>query len=267
MEIIVPAWQPLTPRGVAAFAQAPWRRLLLVQFIVALCVALAVAWFVFDRYFPIISNAIARLPAGSEVRYQQLVWRGESPLMLAENRFLALNVDVERTGALRPVAHVQIEFTRTTMVMRSLFGFLELPYPSGWRVALHRETAEPFWGAWRPALLAGTILAVIVGLHLSWFGLATLYVVPVWLLGFYLNRQLSWRGSWRMSGAALVPGALLMLAGLSFYNLGVMDLVAFLFVFVAHIVLGWAYIIAGLFVAPRDSERLPKNPFTRAARK
>ena len=29
------AWEPLTPLGVAAFAQAPLRRLLLVQFLVA----------------------------------------------------------------------------------------------------------------------------------------------------------------------------------------------------------------------------------------
>jgi hypothetical protein len=33
------AWQPVTPQGISAFAHAPWRRLLLVQLIVAMLVA------------------------------------------------------------------------------------------------------------------------------------------------------------------------------------------------------------------------------------
>src|SRR5688572_4766444 len=107
------AWQPLTPRGVAAFAHAPLRRLLLVQFLVALLVAGVVAWFFADRYFPLVSKAIAQLPAASEVRGGQLNWQGASPLLLAENRFLALSVDLEQSGKARSVAHVQIEFSRT----------------------------------------------------------------------------------------------------------------------------------------------------------
>ena len=95
------AWQPLTPRGVAAFVQAPLRRLLLVQFIVALAVAMGVALLCYDRYVPVIEGAIAKLPAASQVRQQQLEWWGNSPVVLGENRFLALTVDLERTGQLR----------------------------------------------------------------------------------------------------------------------------------------------------------------------
>jgi len=168
------AWQPLTPRGVAAFVQAPLRRLLLVQFIVALAVALGVALVCYDRYVPVIDVAIEKLPASSQVRQQQLEWRGNSPMTLAENRCLALTVDLERTGQLRPVAHLQFEFSRTNIVARSLFGYVELPYANGWTVAASREALQPLWGAWLPALLAGVIMLVLLWLFASWFGLRSL---------------------------------------------------------------------------------------------
>src|SRR6478609_1118273 len=154
------AWQPLTPRGVAAFVQAPLRRLLLVQFIVALAVALGVALLCYDRYVPVIEGAIAKLPAASRVRQQQLEWRGNSPMTLAENRCLALTVDLDRTGQLRPVAHLQFEFSRTNIVARSRGGYAELPYENGWTVAASREALQPLWGAWLPALLAEVMLSV-----------------------------------------------------------------------------------------------------------
>ena len=50
------AWEPLTPRGVAAFARANFSRLLLVQFIVALLAAASVVWFLDDGCFPTISD-------------------------------------------------------------------------------------------------------------------------------------------------------------------------------------------------------------------
>jgi hypothetical protein len=263
------AWQPLTPRGVAAFASAPWRRLLLVQFVVAMTVAAAVAWFLYHRYFPLVSSAILQLPAAAQIRQQQLHWQGDSPVLLAENPFLALSVDVKRTGELRSIAHVQVELTQTAVLFHSLFGSCEWRYPPGWIVALNRDEAQPFWGAWRPVVMAGIVVSVIALLFGSWMALAILYVVPVWLFGLYLNRQLTVRGSWRLSGAALMPGAMLMVVGLSFYDLGVIDLVSFLFVFAAHLLLGWGYtFFAVLALSPEVSEsRSHKNPFPRAERK
>ncbi|MGC3958003.1 MAG: hypothetical protein QM813_08710 [Verrucomicrobiota bacterium] len=257
------AWQPLTPKGVAAFAYAPLRRLLLVQFIVAIAVAVGVALLCYDRYVPVIEAAIEKLPASSQVRQQQFDWRGNSPVVLAENRFLSLMVDLDRTGQLRPVAHAQLEFSRTNIVVRSLFGYVELPYAKGWTMAVSREELLPRWGAWRPALLAGVIGAVLVSLFASWLGLAFFYTLPVWWLGFFLNRELSWSRSWKLSGAALMPGALLMLAGISFYDLGVTDLVGMLFLLAAHLVVGWVYLGLGIWAAARvgsvAGER--KNPF------
>jgi len=257
------AWQPLTPRGVAAFAHAPLRRLLLVQLLVALLVALAVAWFLHDCYFPVISAAIAHLPATGEVRSGQLNWPGESPVLLAENRFLAVSVDLAQSGQLRSVAQVQFEFGRTDCFARSLFGYAEIKYPSGWIIAANRGDLEPRWGAWQPALLAGAMVMVIGGLFAAWIFLATLFAGPVWLLGYFLNRDLSLRGSWRLCGAALLPGALMLVAAISCYDVGVMDLVQLTFVYGAHLLLGWIFIFVSPFFVPRivGDQNAPPNPF------
>lgn len=261
------AWQPFTPCGVAAFAAAPLRRLLLVQLIVAFLVALGVAWFCYDRYVPVITSAIEKLPAEGRIRQQQLEWPGNSPVVLAENQFLCLTVDLERTGQLRSVAHLQFDFCRSRVVIHSILGYAEVTYPKGWVIAANREELQPLWGAWRPALLVGLMAVVILWLLVSWFGLALAYVLPLSLLGFFLNRQLDRGSGWRLGGAALLPGALLMLAGISFYDLGALDLVGLAFVFVAHLVAGWVYLVLGLLALPRVKTETgtSKNPF--AARK
>jgi len=259
------AWQPLTPSGVAAFALAPLRRLLLVQFIVAILVAAGVAWFCYDRYVPVISNAIAKLPATGQIQGRELDWRGISPVMLGENSFLALSVAVEQRMQLRSVTDVQCEFSRKTVAIHSLFGYVQLPYPEGWIIPANREQLQPLWGAWLPALLVLVMLGVVVGLFVSWFALAALYAVPVWWFGFFLDRRLSWGGSWKLSGAALLPGALLMLLAISCYDLGVMRLVGLLAVFVAHFIMGWVYLVLGLLATPRDKTPAAitaRNPFT-----
>lgn len=258
-----PVWQPLTPRGVAAFAHGTLRRLLLVQLIVAMLVGVAFVWFLSDAYFPIISRAISQLPAGAEIKQSALTWSGDSPILLAENRFLAVSVDLEESAQIRSVAHLQCELSRTRLSVRSLFGYLTVNYPLGWRIAVNREELQPLWGAWRPTILFGALAVVVIGLFVTWFVLATLFTVPVWWWGFYLNRDLNLRASWRLSSAALLPGAFLMLVALSFYDLGIMDLVQMTFVFVVHLALGWVYLgVSPLFV-PRASDAPPvaKNPF------
>ena len=123
------AWQPVTPQGVAAFAHARLRRLLLVQFIVAFLVGGGIAWFIYDSYFPVITTAIEQLPESGDVRNGRLAWKGETPTVLADGRFLALTVDMEHAGRQRSVAHLHFEFGRTNVFIHSLLGYAELDYP------------------------------------------------------------------------------------------------------------------------------------------
>lgn len=258
------AWQPITPQGVAAFARAPWRRLLLVQFIVALAVGLAVAAFVQQAYFPVITTAIEQLPNSGDIRHGRWDWSGETPMLLSENNFFSLSVDTTHAGKLRSTAHLQIEFGSTNLLIHSMLGYMDIQYPGGWVMSANRQELNPLWGAWQPHLLAFTVAGVAILLMASWYALATLYAGPVWFLGFFLNCDLDWRRSWRFCGAALLPGALLMLAAISFYALGVMDLVQLGFMYAAHIVVSWVYLSVAIFSVPKVKEgQTPKNPFDR----
>ena len=263
MDAPIPAaWQPVTPQGVAAFAHAPWRRLLLVQLIVALLVGIATAWFIQLSYYPTITSAIEQLPVKGVIRAGKLTWNSAQPTVLAAGRFLALTVDLDHAGQKRTVADVQFEFGRTNVFIHSLLGYAVVNYPRDWVFASNRNEIEPLWGAWRPPILVLTVLGVAAALMASWYLLATLYAGPIWLLGFYLNRDLDWRRSWRFCGATLLPGAILMLFAISFYTLGVMDLVQLSFVYASHLVLGWVYLLVALFFVRRVGETsAPKNPF------
>jgi len=259
------AWQPLTPRGVAAFADAPWRRLLVVQFVFAILAAAAIVWFLSVAWFPVVTTAIRRLPDRGEIRAGALNWMGDSPQSLAENHFLALTVDLNHSGSLRSPSHVQVEIGRREARIISLFGYVPVRYPDDrWIVAFNRQGLEPWWGAWRPPILWLTAMAVIAGLMIVWATLASLYALPIWLAGFFANRDLNALKSWKLAGAALMPGALLMTIGIFFYGAGVLDVVQLLAVTVAHYAVGWGYAIAAIFSRPKVSapELLKGNPFT-----
>jgi len=257
------AWEPITPRGVAAFARAKVGRLLIMQFLVALLVAAAVVWFLYDGCFPTIREAIRQMPGEGEIRSGQLDWHGDSPRLLAEGRFLAFSVDLDRAGDIRSPAHLQVEFGRDGILFRSLFGYLETRYPNGWVIAFNRTELQPWLGAWRPWLLTIAAAGVIVYFMLSWAALATLYAVPAWLIAFYANRDLNFCASWKLSGAVLMPGALLMGGAILFYDLAVLDLVHMMFVFGAHLLVGWVYLIVSpWFLTPDCSGPAgKKNPF------
>jgi hypothetical protein len=256
------AWEPFTPRGVAAFAHARFGRLLFVQIIVALIAAAAVTWFLDDSIFPVVKTAIQNLPDAGEIRSSKLDWRGDSPKLLAEGRFLALDVDLNHSGKINSTADVQIEFGKETVWSSALLGRTEISYPSGQVFSFNRTELEPLWGAWTSTILFAAFVATSIGLLASWWLLATIYFLPIWIFGFFTNRDLNFRASWKLSGAALMPGALLMAAGVLLYDFGAVDLVQFGFIFGAHFVLGWIYLFVSLLFVPTIPSALPKgNPF------
>ncbi|MGH7954035.1 MAG: hypothetical protein ACREFE_19240 [Limisphaerales bacterium] len=256
------AWEPLTPRGVAAFAHARFRRLLAVQMIVALIVAAAVVWFLYDACFPTIRAAIQNLPAAGEIRSGQLNWHGDSPKMLAEGRFLAFDVDLNHTGQIQSTADLQIEFGKNSVRIFSLFGYTDFQYPPDQMISFNRAELEPLWGAWSAEILFLAGMAVLIGLPIIWAIFSTIYFLPIWILGFFANRDLDFRASWKFSGAALMAAALLVAAAILFYDFGFLDLIALIFIYGAHFVLGWIYLFISLLFVPRTSRAMPKgNPF------
>jgi hypothetical protein len=257
------AWEPLTPPGVAAFASASLRRLWLVQFLVAILAAVCVVWCLDADWFPVIRAAIRRLPTEGVIRSGRLTWSGESSARLAENQFLSLAVDLRHEGTMRSTAHVQVELGERDVLLISLLGKVPIKYPRAYVIACNRGELDPWWGAWAPFILAIAAGAVILGLMLIWAFLALVYAPVAWLVAFFANRELTFRGSYLLCGAALMPGALWMIASMALYGLGVMDLLKLLIATAAHFVIGWAYVVGTPFWRPRvlDPSTKPGNPF------
>ena len=255
------AWEPLTPRGVAAFARASFERLFVVQSVFALIAAAAVVWFLSDDVYPVIDAAIEELPDAGAIRGGKLDWRDDSPVLLSEGKILSLGVDLNHEGQLRSPSDFQLEFGRDSVVIFSLFGEGEVYYPSGYIIAANHRDARPAWGAWSPNVLALAAIGTFFGLLATWAMLATIYFLPVWVICFFANRDLNFRASWKLAGAALMPGAAFMSLALVLYEFRMFDLVQFCFAFGMHLVIGWIY----LFVSPMFLNRaLPaekKNPF------
>jgi hypothetical protein len=261
------AWQPLTPRGIVAFSRAPLRRLLLVQFLFALLAAVALVWFLRTAWFPTVRQAVSQLPARGAVKSGKLNWFDDSPRLLAEGHFLAFVVDTNHTGTLHSPAQIQVEFGRDDIFFYSLAGYREWPYPKEWNFGFNRAELQPWWGAWEPPVQWLAFAGMLFWCLASWTLLATLYFIPVWFGGFFSNRDLNLRQSWKLSAAALMPGALLMIAAIFAYGFGVLDLVQLAAVVGTHIVVSWVYLIWGVWISPKAlaSTTAPENPFASKA--
>lgn len=255
------AWEPVTPRGVAAFARASFERLFIVQAVFALLAAAAVVWLLSDGIFPTIDATIESLPDSGSIHGGRLDWRDDSPVILAETSILAVSVDLDHSGTLLAPADFQVELGRNTLCVYSLFGQAELNYPSGYSIALNQPEARPVWGAWAPNLLAIAAIGTFFGMLLVWALLATVYCLPVWLICFFANRDLNLFACWRLAGAALMPGAALMSLSLVLYDWRVFDLVQLCFAFGMHLVIGWIYLFVSPLFLNRTKPAEKKNPF------
>lgn len=261
------AWQPLTPRGVLAFARAPLRRLLLVQFIFALLAGMALVWFLRTAWFPTVRQGIAQLPAHGEMKSGKLNWSADSPQLLAEGHFLAFVVDTKHTGTLRSPAQIQVEFGRDDIFFYSLAGYREWPYPPEWNFGFNRADVQPWWGAWEPPIQGLAFGGMLAWCLASWTLLATLYFLPVWLGGYFANRDLNLRQSWKLAGAALMPGALVMILTILLYGFGLLDLVQLAAAVGVHFIVTWVYLVWCVWISPKlvASTVPPRNPFASKA--
>jgi hypothetical protein len=121
---------------------------------------------------------------------------------------------------------------------------------------------EPWWGAWRPVVLVAAGLAVVVWLLLVWTVLAWIYAPAAKLVAWFCDRQLTWPGAWRLAGAALLPGAVLMALGLVLYGGQMVDVFGLGYFGTVHFLVGWVYLLAAPVFAPRvSSSQIIRNPF------
>ena len=254
------AWQPFTPKGIAAFAGATFGRLFIVQVVVALLAAGAVVWFLSAVWFPGVEEAIRNVSGDGAVRAGHLDITGQMTERLVTNRFLTFAIDTQSQKAHAYSADVFVVLRSGYYEVCSLFGCRTFRYPVQ-STAFNRLELEARWGAWKPFLLGIAAVVVIFSLLFSWWLLATIYFLFVRTFAFFADREVTFGGSWRLCGAALLAGAVLLIAGVVGYGFGVVDVVRLLLIAVLHVIAPWVLIIFATRALPRVTAKIPKNPF------
>ena len=258
------AWQPFTPRGVAAFAGATYARVFILQVVVALLATATTIWFLKAIAFPVVGEGLRRLPDKGAIVNGELNWPREPFEILQERRpFLAFLVDLDGKMQSNGLADLSVQFRKRVCQVCSPFGCAVWPYPKDYQIEFNRPELEPRWDAWVPIIIGWTVVGVPLLLYSSWGLLAALYFLPAWLLGYYTNRDLSLGGSWRLSLAGLMPGAVLLTASIVLYGSAIFDLLHLLTMLGVHIVVGWVYVVCGVLARPRLQAALSLggNPF------
>ena len=256
------AWQPFTPRGVAAFAHATLTRTVLIQLAVAALVAFALLWFLRVAWSPVVTEAIQHLPEAGLIQRGELIFAGEPVERLAENKRLALVVDLAGTREAGHIADLEILFEKKRVVLRGPLGTWWQPYDGRYSYSFNRPELGPWWGAWQWPILALVALATVLSMLAMWWSLALCYVPLVKLIAFFADRVVTWRGAWRLSAAALLPGAALVALALVLHGFGAVDLLGFALLYALHLLAGLIFNCTSPFFLPKISEVAARqNPF------
>ena len=256
------AWQPFTPRGVAAFAHATVSRLFLVQLVVAVLIAAALVLGLRAAWVPVISEAITHLPEAGVIRRGELSLAGEPNRRLAGNAQLAFSIALHGEPAGGSSSDLEITFEKNRFALCGHLGCGWWPYDPRSIIAFNRLALEPWWGAWRGPLLGVTALLTIIVLLVLWWTVGLLYLPLVKFIAFFNDRAVTWGGAWRVATAALLPGALLLAVGLLLYGAGLLDLFRFALLYLLHIIAGLVFVVTSPLFLPRHfNQSTGANPF------
>lgn len=260
-----PAWLPLTPRSVAAFAGASLRRLVIVQLLLAAALAVLMVATVQDTWFADVRLLIANLPAEGAIRGGRLQWTNEIPARLLEDRYLAVAVDPERTGALGQEADLTLLLGDTNAYCASVLGYAAVPYPTDYAISLRRDDVAAWWGAREIFMVGGVGVATALFWLIIWWLLASVYWLVAWLIGAVSNRDLPPSAAWKLAAAAQLPGVVVFAAALASYRFGWLNLLRLGYGFALCQAVAWFYVLVAPWLASRAPARPAKeNPFTHA---
>lgn len=229
----------------------------------------AALWFFFHAWVPVIEAALGQFPDRAAIRGGHLEWAGPTPIVLAENRWLALGVNPHAASPASIVADVWIELREAELRMHSRLGYWGIPYPQESVLGLDRIPLQSRWGAWQPAILLLAGLGVIASIQSVWLALSLLIWGPLHILAGLLRRGLSSRDTFRLALGGWLPAALWLAIAFLLYGLNRLGFEVFLLALVLHAAVAPAAAAVMLALLPRGAgadiparaDRRPENPF------
>ncbi len=255
-------WQPLTPGGAAAFAGASLTRLFVVQLLFALGTALSVVFFIATNVSPVIGDFVRQIPEETVMSRGEVIGLGDAK-PAAGAAFLS--VSLSATAAVVPdrPADLEVRLGATNASACGLLGCAALPYAPTWTFALGRGHLEPKWGAWKPLLYMVAGLVVVAALILLWAAWATIWFLPVRMVAFFADCDLTLAGAWKLSAAAQMPGSVVLALGVVLYALRILDLPLLAGTVAVHLLVSWVHVPWALLSRPRQEKvvKAKGNPF------
>ena len=261
------AWHPFTGGGIAAFADATARRVLLFMVVFAAATAGSFAWVLWTGWWPVFDQAAAAFPGDPAVLSAgRLAWPDAVPRILADSPQFGIAHRPEDAEPAGRTADLQLELTRTHLRLAGIAGFVDLPWPQELSLSLDRRGAVAGWGAWRWPLLAGLFGIAAVLLLALWTLLATLHAVPAWLAGLIFRRSLSLSEAWKLCAAGTLIGGSVLGAALFGYSVRLFPWPILAAAAAAQLVPVWIWTAWAVIERPaRPPKETPrpkaKNPF------
>lgn len=255
-------WQPLTPRGAAAFARASLNLVCGFQLAVAALLAVSLVWFLHVAVFPVVRQGIQQLPEEGVIGMGELHLPPETPVVVAENEWLALRVDLEAPADQALVRDLELRFGPNALRACTGLGCITFIYPPNWTIPFNKMDLAPWWDAWQSMLAAAAAFGLFSSLLLIWWILATLYAPLPRVLAYFSDRELTLDGAWRMAAASLLAGAVFMGFGILALGMGWIHLTKLLLFFLVHLIIPIVYVVVGTSVLPpRPRHSTGPNPF------
>ncbi len=242
---------PLTFGGVAAYSRAtPGQCALRCGIWAAVCAALW-GWSIGSAWIPGVELALSKLPEKVAFRAGRLAWPTPHPILLANDRFLSLIVNPGAEPTVDRTSDIQVEFGVSELRCRSFLGWIRFPYPAALDGDFGRDSALPWWDAWKPSLLVALALILWLLLLISWTVIGSAYTMPALVIARILRKRATVSQVWRICVAAMLPaGAFVTVAAISYASnrIGLLLLCVF---WAGHWVVGWIYLVGGIACFPK----------------
>ena len=237
---------PLTFGGVAAYSRAGLSQCVFRFAAWAAVCAVLWVWSIDRAWLPAVELALGKLPERASFHAGRLAWHTPHPIVLANDHFLSLIVNPGDEATVDRTADIQIELGSLEVRCRSFLGWIYLPFPATLEGDFGRDTALPWWGAWKPSLLA--VLALMIGftMLLSWIVVGTLCTGPALMIARILGKPATVPQVWRTCVAALLPGEGLVTLAVVSYACNRISMLLLLVFWAGHWLVGWIYLIGGI---------------------